>query len=449
MATKKARKCFGSAFSALRRAALSAQPTPIDALAPVSLPNKISRARMTLANRARDPVARSGCASIARRLAASRTTRAVSATPGASESPSTRAASARVLGGASPARAAMDDDARGARWGDGCDWAVSRVMTRRLQLRSSGGGARVRRARDALDASSERTRGRRARGCAVERARRGRSDGARWTTTMSSSLRNAVKRKTHKERAQPSERKRYGLLEKKKDYVLRARDYHKKEDAINALKRKAAYRNPDEFYFAMQKTKTEDGVHVARTTEQNKYTEEELRVMKTQDVKYVQLKAGVEAKRVEKLKRNLHSIGAPAKRKHTVFVDTEEDAKNFDAAEHFDTERELVGRAFNRPRRSQLEDEDAVVGLRNAGDAGTSGGTTATVSMKKLARMQKGAYKTYTAYDERAKKLKGMTEDMAMQKVISYDRGHKTKITKTNPDGTTTTYFKWKQQRKK
>jgi len=202
---------------------------------------------------------------------------------------------------------------------------------------------------------------------------------------MSSALRNAVKRKTHKERSQPSERKRLGLLEKKKDYVLRARDYHKKEDAINALKRKAAYRNPDEFYFAMQRSKTEDGVHVARSSEQNKYTEEELRVMKTQDVKYVQLKAGVEAKRVEKMKKNLHGIGIGDKRrKHTVFVDTEEEAKNFDAAEHFDTAPELVGRSFNRPRKSQLEAEDAVVGVRNQdGGVGTSAGIVPEISVKK------------------------------------------------------------------
>jgi len=262
-----------------------------------------------------------------------------------------------------------------------------------------------------------------------------------------SSLRNAVKRKTHKERSQPSERKKFGLLEKKKDYVLRAKDFHKKEDAINALKRKAAYRNPDEFYFAMQRAKTDDGVHVQRTTEQNKYSEAELRVMKTQDVKYVQLKATIEEKRVEKMKRNLHGIGVEVKRKHTVFVDTEDDAKKFDAAEHFDTEPELVSRTFNRPRRAQLEDEDAVIGLRHDNGAGSSGKTE--ISMKRLARMQRGAYKTYTAYDERAKKLKGMTQDMAMQKVISYSKGQKTKITKTNPDGTTTSYFKWKQKRAK
>ena len=102
---------------------------------------------------------------------------------------------------------------------------------------------------------------------------------------MSSSLRNAIKRTTHKERSQPADRTRLGLLEKHKDYVLRAKDFHKKEDAIKVLKRKAAERNPDEFYFAMEKKKTRDGVHEERTTEQNKYTEEELKLMKTQDLR--------------------------------------------------------------------------------------------------------------------------------------------------------------------
>lgn len=47
-----------------------------------------------------------------------------------------------------------------------------------------------------------------------------------------------------------------GLLEKHKDYVLRARDYNKKQKRLRALQLKAAFKNPDEFYFKMQTTKT-------------------------------------------------------------------------------------------------------------------------------------------------------------------------------------------------
>jgi hypothetical protein len=59
---------------------------------------------------------------------------------------------------------------------------------------------------------------------------------------------------------------RQGLLEKHKDYVLRARDYHRKQDRLTKLKRKAAFRNPDEFYFAMHSSKTKAGVHEVRGT---------------------------------------------------------------------------------------------------------------------------------------------------------------------------------------
>ena len=65
-------------------------------------------------------------------------------------------------------------------------------------------------------------------------------------------------------------------------------------------------RNPDEFYFAMQNKKTKEGVHEERTTEQNKYTEEELKLMKTQDAKYVSMKAQQELEKVRKQKEALH-----------------------------------------------------------------------------------------------------------------------------------------------
>jgi hypothetical protein len=83
-------------------------------------------------------------------------------------------------------------------------------------------------------------------------------------TTMTSSLRNSIHRRSHKERSQLAHRSKLGLLEKHADYVKRARDYHSKQDRLTRLKQKAAERNKDEFYFSMQneKTKARQIVHV-------------------------------------------------------------------------------------------------------------------------------------------------------------------------------------------
>ena len=70
-----------------------------------------------------------------------------------------------------------------------------------------------------------------------------------------SSLKNVVKTRTYRERSQPKSRARLGMLEKHKDYVQRARDFHSKEDALRKMREKAALKNPDEFYFKMTRTK--------------------------------------------------------------------------------------------------------------------------------------------------------------------------------------------------
>jgi hypothetical protein len=73
---------------------------------------------------------------------------------------------------------------------------------------------------------------------------------------MTSSLRNSLHRRNHKERSQLAHRARLGILEKHKDYVKRARDYHSKQDRLTRLKQKAAEKNKDEFYFSMTREKT-------------------------------------------------------------------------------------------------------------------------------------------------------------------------------------------------
>jgi U3 small nucleolar RNA-associated protein 11 len=314
-----------------------------------------------------------------------------------------------------------------------------------------------------------------------------------------SALRNAVKRKTHKERSQPGERRKFGLLEKKKDYVLRARDFHKKEDAIKVLKTKAAYKNPDEFYFGMERSRTRDGVHVGRADESNKYTAEELALMKTQDVKYVGLKASVEAKKAEKLRANLHLIGedeshdeddlydsdgflrpAPVrtKKRHVFFVDDEKAARGFDAAQR--------GGGGGKQRRGETEGVDAEaavlaeqkrrrmerasaarLGLRREAvfAADEEGEAEAGVAIdprleKRLAKKRKVAYKLLKEREQRAARLRDMTAEMAMRKEISHARGHKRKVGKGGGDGEDVLpglrhlqkappQFKWKKERKR
>ncbi|PRW61182.1 U3 small nucleolar RNA-associated 11 [Chlorella sorokiniana] len=249
-------------------------------------------------------------------------------------------------------------------------------------------------------------------------------------------LKDAAKRKEHAERAQPAARRRLGLLEKKKDYLLRAKDFHKKEATLKQLRRKAEERNPDEFYFAMENARTEGGVHVARSTEANKYSQEELRLMKTQDVGYLTLKSQAEAKKVERLQQSLHLIGAPAANRHIVFVDGEEAAQTFDPAAHFDTAPELLDRQFNRPRLSQLADAKAV-----------SAGEAAAAAVKRLEKKRAAAYRELAERQQRQEKLGGLAQELAYKKQVM-GKGRKRKL-RPEEAGGQAGMFKWKAERKR
>ncbi|KAL2675634.1 hypothetical protein Neosp_011824 [[Neocosmospora] mangrovei] len=129
-----------------------------------------------------------------------------------------------------------------------------------------------------------------------------------------SSMRNAVARRPHRERAQPLERQRLGLLEKHKDYSLRAKDFNKKKAQLKALRDKAAERNEDEFYFGMLSRKgpgnrVKDGKKWSGTVQGDRGNKvldvDTVRLLKTQDIGYIRTMRQVVAKEVAKLEEQV------------------------------------------------------------------------------------------------------------------------------------------------
>ena len=159
--------------------------------------------------------------------------------------------------------------------------------------------------------------------------------------------------RSHKERSQPLARQKYGLLEKKKDYVAHARDYHSKQDRLKAMREKAAFRNPDEFYFKMINSKTKGGVHL--TERNDKFSHDFLKLLNTQDLNYVTQQRDIGKKRIDRMQQGLvlldddvhdefaeeededmfgSGLGSSSKaavkpKNHIVFVDTEDEGNTF------------------------------------------------------------------------------------------------------------------------
>ncbi|XP_073067206.1 probable U3 small nucleolar RNA-associated protein 11 [Primulina eburnea] len=234
-----------------------------------------------------------------------------------------------------------------------------------------------------------------------------------------SSLRSAIPRKAHKERAQPHLRRKFGLLEKHKDYVIRARAYHQKEQTLLKLKEKAALRNPDEFYFKMIKTKTVDGVHKPES-QANKYTNEDLMLMKTQDIGYFLQKLQTEKKRfileflkIERLNGMLHSLENQSSSKHVYYADNREEA------------REVRQNVSEQGNPSAFKDLPKVI-----------------------LRKTDSSYRELEARKKRLKDLEKIYTDMSMQKELQ-KKGKKRKLCEDEMvSPTSRPVYKWRQERK-
>ena len=247
-----------------------------------------------------------------------------------------------------------------------------------------------------------------------------------------SSLKNAVKRSTHKERAQPVRRKKLGILEKKKDYLVRARDHHRKRDALGRLHRKADARNPDEFYFKMIGKKTKDGVHVI---EKENVSDDVVKLVRSQNMNYLKVNESAEAARIRKMHESLHFLVSntdESRNTHTIFLSDEEEADNFNKTEYFDTTEGFVDRTFNRPRKSLLANHSLLVsGTRDA-----------------VKNAVKEREKLYTELDQRIERHGKMRQALNYMETYKNLEGKGQRYKVKDSEGGRPPIYKWKQERK-
>jgi len=253
------------------------------------------------------------------------------------------------------------------------------------------------------------------------------------------SLKNAHKsfQRLHRERHQPESRSHLGYLEKKKDYKARAKDYQSKKNAIKLLRKKALDKNPDEFHFHMINSQLIDGRHFEKKNHEE-FTEDQLKLMQSQDVNYVSYKRTVELRKIEKLKANLHlmDVSDKPKNKHIFFTDKREQATSSKVAERLNTLPELLGRTYNTPSIDKMK------GKKMYTDADIA-------AMDETAKERDRAYNELQRRVARAEQLKIILDKMTVKKEIMKSKGRGTVVKVKEGDATSAPVYKWAKERKR
>eukprot|EP00461_Guttulinopsis_vulgaris_P001843 UN01844 len=138
---------------------------------------------------------------------------------------------------------------------------------------------------------------------------------------------------------------------------------------IRKLQEKAIQRNPDEFSHKMEQKVTNSDGHVVNTQQRLRSTAV-MKSQKNRDSLFMASKVTAKRKELAHERQALAAIeefDGHKDRKHVIFVDTDKDVANFDAAEHFNTLPELVDRSHNRLTKDQLAEDTLYVNKPSPG----------------------------------------------------------------------------------
>lgn len=168
-------------------------------------------------------------------------------------------------------------------------------------------------------------------------------------------------------------------------------------------------------------TTRDGGIKVSERADAGGMSHDVVRLLKTQDAGYVRTQAAVERRAVEKLEGELgfmdsgKNAGVGLAGKHTVFVDSEKQARDFRAEEYFGTHKELLERRFNRPRIEQLAEVDGA-GKRTRGEVGEMRKKGRDAEEKKMAKRREGKYKELEGRMKRAAELRVAERALELQR---------------------------------
>ncbi|XP_074598315.1 putative U3 small nucleolar RNA-associated protein 11 isoform X2 [Brevipalpus obovatus] len=203
---------------------------------------------------------------------------------------------------------------------------------------------------------------------------------------------NKAFQRLHRERHQPEARKKFGFLEKKKDYKKRALDYQKKQKTLKTLREKVANKNPDEFHFHMLNSQLIEGRHFEKRKDSD-----DVKAIEAHNRKYLHWRRSIDLKKIEKLQSGLHFIDVEGKPKnnHIFFCDRPKEKMN-EVKQALNMAPQLGGRIANIPDPETLRKEAPL--------------HISKKQIKRIGKEKEKSYKILLKRIDREKKLKSLID---------------------------------------